>query len=409
MSSSFAGSSGNARQEPLSLPLGRRNSKSEIRTEEKQLPPRPFDCNGTQIQHSTTAFDHSDGADVTTKPSMATRLGDSASGLMSDVLGTSSANGLLSRFAAGTTDGSKSQSSSSTSGPSESSTAVQNFKSGPNAGVASSEAAIPRESFRSSPTVTQRTEKGAQYEFDEFLFNGDGPLVAEHGTKEIYNGRLNSHTEHDQMPVMVTQSATSLPLNGDGAAVVALLSEPDFSADDPSAYQDMYDQEVAVTDPLISRLTSQQLDLLTKIKAQLPQPPIHRAPAPTNPLNLLPSFDQLSSDTNGQSGWNATTTLHAGESYTYLTSDSTNTWSHGEVSNRQFRDGTEAHLLQWLDVLNRYQDEVWGDILPLVQDARKEIEQAKNRNDNEVHEGPAVRRLGMVFAHLQTSAASIKT
>lgn len=370
-------------------------------------------------QLSSTAPDCPDGTEATTKPSIATRLGISASGLMSDALGSSSANGFVPRFAAGITDGSKGQSSSNTSGPSESSTALQNLKNRPDAGVGSSHAPIQPESFRSIPTATRQAEKGPQYEFDEFMLNKYGPLLADGGREENYSGQRNSHTDHgrisgsasdtmtgdDQLPTMGTQSTTSAFYEGDGAAVVSLLKDPGFSIDDPLAYHDMYDYKLTATDPFLSPITSEQLDLYTRIKAQLPQPPIHRAPAPTNPLNLLPNFDQISSNTNGRSRSNVTTTLHTGESYTYLTPDTPNTSSQGEASSGQSSEGTEAHLLQWLDVLNRYQDEVWGDLLPLVQDARKEIEQAKNNNAHEVHEGPAIRRLAMVFAHFKASPA----
>lgn len=422
MSSSSTGSLDSASSEPLDLPLGGRDNNSRVGTGKEYHALELFDSKVNQTQFSSTASDRPDGAEATTKPSMATRLGASASGLMRDVLGSSSANGILSGFAAGTIDGNKGQSSPSTSGPSESSTAAQNINNRPDAGLGSSQVPIQPESFRSISTATRRTDKGAQYEFDEFMLNRHGPLLADDAREENHNGHSNSHTDHarisgsasnamtedDQIPTMGTQSATDASHEEDGAAVVSLLNDPEFSIDDPLAYHDIYGYKSAATDPFLPPITSQQLDLYTKIKAQLPQPPIHRAPAPTNPLNLLPNFDQLSSNTNGRSGNSATTTLHVGESYTYLTPDTTNTSSQGEASSGQSSEGTKAHLLQWLDVLNRYQDDVWGDMLPLVQDARKEIEQTKYNNSDEVHEGPAIRRLAMVFAHLKASPASVK-
>lgn len=421
MSSRPAGSSDSASKDQVDLSREGRNGSSKTGTKDEHGTLEISDRKSNKTQLSTTAPEHPDGTKVMSEPSMATRLGASASGLMSDVLGSSSAKGFLPGPLAGTTDGSKAQSSSSTSGLSESSTAVQSGKNRPDAGVGSSHAPIQPESFRSSPTAMRRTEKGAQYEFDEFIDNSNGPLMADYGRAELYNGQSDSHTKNDrisgsaanaltgddQIPTMGTRSATFASHAGDGAAVVSLLSDPEFSVDDPSAYRDMYDPEVAATDPLVSRLTPQQLDLLTRIKAQLPQPPIHRAPAPTNPLNLLPNFQQSSGDTNGRSRGNDTNTLRTEESYTYLSPDATTTRPYGEASGSRSSDGVGAHLSQWFDVLNRYQDEVWGDLLPLVQDVRKEIEQAKNSNADEVHEGPATRRLAMVFAHLKASPASV--
>jgi len=421
MSSRPAGSLDSARKEQVGLSMGGRNGSSKTGTQEEHGTLQLSDSKSNKTQLSTTAPDHPDGTEVMSEPSMATRLGASASGLMSDVLGSSSANGFLPGTLAGTTNGSKGQSSSSTSGLSESSTAVQSGKSRPDAGVGSSHAPIQSESFRSSPNAVRGPEKGAQYEFDEFIDNSNGPLMADHGRAEVYNGQLDSHTKHDeisgsaanalsgddQIPTMGIRSATFASHAGDGAAVVSLLSDPEFSVDDPSAYRDMYDQEVAATDPLVSRLTTRKLDLLTRIKAQLPQPPVHRGPAPTNPLNLLPIFHQSFGDTNGRSRSDDTNTLHTEGSYTYLSPDATTTWPYGEAFCGQSSEGIEAHLSQWLDVLNRYQDEVWGDMLPLVQDVKAEIEQAKNSNADEVHEGPAIRRLAMVFAHLKASPASV--
>lgn len=57
-----------------------------------------------------------------------------------------------------------------------------------------------------------------------------------------------------------------------------------------------------------------------------------------------------------------------------------------------------AALKPWLDILDSYQDEVWGDLLPLVQLAREELESA--RPDDTLDVKPAVRRLQMLLGHL---------
>ena len=55
----------------------------------------------------------------------------------------------------------------------------------------------------------------------------------------------------------------------------------------------------------------------------------------------------------------------------------------------------------WLKILDSYHDEVWGDILPLVQEARKE---AKPTTDGKwkLEDKPALRRLQMILKHLHT-------
>ena len=65
----------------------------------------------------------------------------------------------------------------------------------------------------------------------------------------------------------------------------------------------------------------------------------------------------------------------------------------------------EEEVKPWLDILDRYQDEVWGDMLPLVQEARKELREAKPRRPElgSPQGGPAVRRLKMVLQHMDHS------
>jgi len=61
---------------------------------------------------------------------------------------------------------------------------------------------------------------------------------------------------------------------------------------------------------------------------------------------------------------------------------------------------TANWVKQWEDVLTRYADEVWGVLLPLVKEARKEIEEL--RSDEDSKEVPdAVRRLQSILGHFQ--------
>ena len=55
---------------------------------------------------------------------------------------------------------------------------------------------------------------------------------------------------------------------------------------------------------------------------------------------------------------------------------------------------------QWDGVLNRYTDEVWGGLLPLVKEARKEVSDLRNDPSN-IQQPKALRRLGAILGHLR--------
>lgn len=59
----------------------------------------------------------------------------------------------------------------------------------------------------------------------------------------------------------------------------------------------------------------------------------------------------------------------------------------------------DIDLRPWLDILSSYHDEVWGDMLPLVQEARRELK-PKNTGVQDSIERPALRRLQMLLGHL---------
>ena len=68
------------------------------------------------------------------------------------------------------------------------------------------------------------------------------------------------------------------------------------------------------------------------------------------------------------------------------------------------RDTDEARnnwLQQWGNVLNGYTDYVWGDLEPLIAEARKEVEETKARGSNEASETKALERLRQILAHVR--------
>ena len=59
----------------------------------------------------------------------------------------------------------------------------------------------------------------------------------------------------------------------------------------------------------------------------------------------------------------------------------------------------DIDLRPWLDILSSYHDEVWGDMLPLVQEARRELKPTITAVQDSI-ERPALRRLQMLLGHL---------
>ena len=124
----------------------------------------------------------------------------------------------------------------------------------------------------------------------------------------------------------------------DGAAVVDLLSSPEFSADEESS--GVWDQESVNPRGFLGTVSTSN-----NLNERL-----------ASPLDLIPDYE-----------WHDT--------------------------------GQESHA--WYDILNRYHDEVWGDNLPLVREARKELEQASASGDMNPNDRPALRRLKMLLQHLK--------
>lgn len=421
MSSSSSGPTQRSGQEPLNPALQDHNR--QVRAAEQQKHGRLGKARGDldHLHGTPTPPGQFGSAGSRKTPSMATRIGASASGLVGDVLGSSSANGFSSGLVASMTDGAKGQSSSSSSGPSESSTSAQNFKIEPVPALDGSYAPSYPESFRSTLKSTSNLGKQAQRDFDEFTLNRGDTLLKINDREEIGSDHWGPHSKHGELPGSTSYTslrhgqagyiesgmARSSQRPEDGAAVAALLSDPNFSIDDPTFHFSNDDYQTTPADLFTARLGPDEVAALSKIKAQLPQPPVHRVPSPTNPLNLFPNFNEFSADANAHLQAQATTAPHAEESYMYLASTKYTLSSEGRTSIRDLFVVPGPSSQQWLDVLTRYQDEVWGDMLPLVQDARSEVEQAIIGKGGDFQGGPAVRRLAMILGHLNSSPPSV--
>ena len=142
----------------------------------------------------------------------------------------------------------------------------------------------------------------------------------------------------------------------DGAAVIELLFDPN------NTFADLSDSCVQDKFPSLWSPNAVSRELLDRIKADLPPIPMHRPPSPTNCLNLLP-------DSNSQR-------IHSTQ--------------------------TGIDIGPWLDVLTNYQDKVWGELLPLVEEAHEELRVVLTGSGTHLNDCPAVRRLGLILGHIHT-------
>jgi hypothetical protein len=136
----------------------------------------------------------------------------------------------------------------------------------------------------------------------------------------------------------------------DGQEVLDLLSSPGWinhELEPPSGDED--------TEGYDWGLSHDQISQIRAMTQHLKVPEAHSACGIENPLNLIPNLDA---------------------------------------------EGRVQWIEQWEGVLTRYADEVWGGLLPLIKEARKEIEEIQH--DGTVSEKPtALRRLEAILSHLQ--------
>jgi hypothetical protein len=171
-----------------------------------------------------------------------------------------------------------------------------------------------------------------------------------------------------------TAPHASLQTAEDGAAVVSLLSAPDFqpeffpTADDPTDHSVIDD---------VAPLTTQELQSIDSFRRHpsFAHETENKQRAITS-RSLIPDIDS------------------------FLAQDGSN----NTVTNpTQLRDAVLSNLPgaeDWIGVEDRYQEEVWGYLRPALEAASRELEESKNSAQDE-GDGPAVRRLKMILRHMQ--------
>ena len=269
-----------------------------------------------------------------------TRIGTSTSTLVREIL-PSQPDNVIADLASLYSITTKGDPSSGVSGPSASSS---RHADGRHSAQGDVKPPTHRDSFR---TQSSEVSGLAEVDFNSFLakaetgLNGIPPDYGFCNDLSCRNGKQKSSQVHD------------------GAAVVELLSDPNYTIEDLS---DSCMQGSTNNFPSLWSTNAASTKLLDRIKAELPSMPIHRSPSPTSCWNLLPDFD-----------------------------------SQGIPLIQ-----TDMDVGPWLDVLINYQDNVWGELLPLVEEAHEELRAVLTGSGTNLNNCLAVRRLGLILGHLHT-------
>ena len=291
--------------------------------------------------------------------SLSKRIGNSASGMLQNVFAKPPASAIAETLGSLNADTSKSAASSSASTGDASSSLQAILTQETSPGRSQS---MGGESFRSEQACGGIRADRGQHEFDEFAQTSRSEEFDNTITQSLDLGNFERsamvgghcpcvfcrmgklHPNHKTYEPEVEPANSS----NDGAAVVALLSDPTFHVDEEPTHT----CAVPTTEKGKSKLGSRPVERQLYGEADLL--------APVNPLDLLPKFN---------------------------TSDTSMGPAFGD-------------LQPWTDILDRYHDEVWGDMLPLVKEAWEELKSANSSPGGIPHDRPALRRLGMLLKHL---------
>jgi hypothetical protein len=290
-------------------------------------------------------------------PSIASRVAASARGLTRSAFASPNGNELSQSAAAALANSGKGQ-APSTGGSAawaENSRASQQ----PTPQTSSSNA------FR--PSQNEEHIRQSENEFSSFLDGIDSFTPSENleaNPSEALNGGFGEAWTRSQVPLSVTPSmpaeyrTVAEQEQQDGKDVLAILSSSeDMDAPFEAPPEDNENYDWGLTQEQISELRAMTKDFL-------PPPEPHKAASPSNALNLVPHVEDA---------------------------DFINVHSQAAVD--AWRD-------QWEGVLTRYADEVWGGLLPLVKEARKEVEGMQSGEEQTV-QPKALRRLGAILGHLR--------
>ncbi|KAF2498879.1 hypothetical protein BU16DRAFT_579911 [Lophium mytilinum] len=321
--------------------------------------------------------------------SLTSRIASSASGLARDLVGAprcnefhdqvASASGLASKIPNGSSS-SASQSTWSEGLPSHPAQHSSNSSAG-NASALNND-----ESFRS--TSNRQTH---EQEFNDFLNSSNLEIPNEHASQQhtnfprgdFHNQSGLNHYSWEQWAVAEDASGRSHSRDqnyDDGAEVRMLLSDPSFQ---PAGEEAEVMTAAPVEDPAMDlfgeNYSPDEQRAAGRIRSALPAAPVHGQVPSQHPLNLRPNSESLINHMQSE-----------------LDSD--------EVSNIEGMNTPRRRQLasEWDGVLSGYTDEVWGDMLPAVKEARSQLEEVKAGSER--LDSTAITRLKMILGHVAQSA-----
>ncbi|MCJ1370344.1 hypothetical protein MMC20_001557 [Loxospora ochrophaea] len=339
--------------------------------------------------------------DRTASPSFSQRVGASASRLFQDAVLRPSSSTATTSLASSSAAAGKGESSSSSIPAAEASRAIIDNGTLSSRSQSEIHGSANSEPFRSQQVYGRSAPSPAQQGIDAFLSDHNaqirptmwsGGSAIDGGTVQMsqefvrdYSGPNGPYSfpvhEDDKLR---GKARIFYSTSEDGAAVVALLSDPTFSPEGDPTDETPIDSNYPED---LFRLSSTETQFLRHLKTLLPDSLSYNVPAPSNPSNLVPDFTGTNENvTRHITSIQSATMPHADESYLYTTKPSLT---------RSF------DIDPWLRVLTNYQDDVWGDMLPLVKEARKEVLRAKEEGESTVQDSIAVRRLSMIIGHLK--------
>ncbi|CAD6594088.1 MAG: hypothetical protein ASARMPREDX12_008092 [Alectoria sarmentosa] len=297
------------------------------------------------------------------------RIGESASGLVKESFKRPSPKDITGVLASLNTENAKAGSSSSSTSTSEPSMA---FRSSSHYEQVTSDHGEPLCLNRKDGKISRFH---GQVTFDEFLA---GPNEFGHESGFAQDGHALSTDQQSGFSLGVARENSPrvqegetwktqgenedfADHNNDGAAVVALLSDLAFAVDEEPS---------SILDSGSDRGERRNYERLETGKGPAERSDTLRPPIS---LDLVPDFG---------APWNL--------GHASLVTEK------GIQQRGHFLESRFGDIQPWIDILDRYHNEVWGDMLP---EARKELK-AANESQTCHQDGPAIRRLRMVLQHL---------
>ncbi|KAL9039186.1 MAG: hypothetical protein Q9180_002680 [Flavoplaca navasiana] len=329
----------------------------------------------------------SPGSTSHTSASFISRVGASASALAKETFHRPDPGSVVNDLSSA--EGGKSGSSSSPAGPSAMSTSLQSSTKIVPSSSRTGSFDLAHHTFRSRmPLVGIQSVNN---DFDSFLSPRE-PMQPDFGEFGDWSqpmpflqpvgsdvssseGVIGTPPTIGRTPSDIYQSHVPNGHPEDGAAVVAMLSNPSFCIDEDSDVT-IAPGAIEFDSPNHERHAN---DLRQRIFAD--------KSLAVNALGLIPDFHKHPHKCD-----NSRDELSSPEQRKDL----------GGTTILPSRYDLDFEVGPWIEILDTYHDEVWGDMLPLVEEARKEAHAIRNRDTTHDEVFPAIRRLSMIARHLQS-------